>query len=215
MQDLKTGHLLGASPRAQFHGQLVGSSVSIIVTTAAYSLYTKAYMIPGPSFPAPAAYLWLSLARLLRAFSSYIFSRVLMCILTDGIGNGRLPPQCGVSMIVFAALFTLISLWKTIATRRQHSCAKWIPSGVAFAIGFLNTPSFSLARLIGGIAEHLYRARIATDGSRDIRLIVVASGFVLGEGVMSVVCLLLRIWGFGAVTCWGCSHGLCSGCPAQ
>lgn len=65
MQDLKTGHLCHASPKAQFLGQLVGSSVSIIVTATAYSLYTKAYPIPGPSFPAPTAYVWLSLARLL------------------------------------------------------------------------------------------------------------------------------------------------------
>ena len=28
MQDLKTGHLLGASPRAQFFGQLIGSTAS-------------------------------------------------------------------------------------------------------------------------------------------------------------------------------------------
>jgi hypothetical protein len=72
MQDLKTGHLVGASPRAQFWGQLVGSSVSIVVTTTAYNLYTRAYDIPGPSFPAPTAYVWLSLARLLRAHFLWI-----------------------------------------------------------------------------------------------------------------------------------------------
>jgi uncharacterized oligopeptide transporter (OPT) family protein len=66
MQDLKTGHLLRASPRAQFYGQLIGSSLSIIVSTTAYTLYQRAYTIPGPSFPAPTAYVWLSLARLLR-----------------------------------------------------------------------------------------------------------------------------------------------------
>lgn len=66
MQDLKTGHLCGASPRAQFYGQLVGSSMSIIVTATAFTLYNRAYEIPGPSFPAPTAYVWLSLARLLR-----------------------------------------------------------------------------------------------------------------------------------------------------
>jgi len=68
MQDLKTGHLCNASPRAQFYGQLIGSSVSILVTASLYTLYTKVYEIPGPSFPAPTAYVWLSLARLLRAF---------------------------------------------------------------------------------------------------------------------------------------------------
>lgn len=66
MQDLKTGHLMHASPRAQFYGQLIGSSLSIIVSASAYTLYQRAYSIPGPFFPAPTAYVWLSLARLLR-----------------------------------------------------------------------------------------------------------------------------------------------------
>lgn len=83
----------------------------------------------------------------------------------------------------------------------------------AFAIGFLNTPSFSLARLVGGILEHLYRTRIARNKS-DIRLIVIASGFVLGEGVVSIVSLVLRTFGVGVASCWGCGHGMCAGCPA-
>ena len=70
MQDLKTGHLIHASPRAQFFGQLIGSLLSIVVTTTAYTLYQRAYEIPGPSFPAPTAYVWLGLARLLRMYPS-------------------------------------------------------------------------------------------------------------------------------------------------
>jgi uncharacterized oligopeptide transporter (OPT) family protein len=66
MQDLKTGHLVQASPRAQFYGQLIGSTLSIPVTATAFILYNKAYTIPGPTFPVPTAYVWLSLARLLR-----------------------------------------------------------------------------------------------------------------------------------------------------
>ena len=66
MQDLKTGHLVHASPRSQFYGQLIGSTLSIPVTVTAFILYNKAYTIPGPTFPVPTAYVWLSLARLLR-----------------------------------------------------------------------------------------------------------------------------------------------------
>lgn len=117
-------------------------------------------------------------------------------------------------MIAFSLLFGLLSTVKTIAARRQHWLSKWIPSGVAFAIGFLNTPSFSIARLIGGVLEYVYRTRFAKDKS-DIRLIVVASGFVLGEGVVSILSLILQISGVHAASCWGCGHGLCGGCPSQ
>lgn len=83
MQDLKTGHLVRASPRAQFYGQLIGSSLSIIVSATAYTLYQRAYTIPGPYFPAPVAYVWLGLARLLR--------------------DGQLPQNSSTFMILFAS----------------------------------------------------------------------------------------------------------------
>ncbi|KAI0041706.1 oligopeptide transporter [Auriscalpium vulgare] len=195
MQDLKTGHLMQASPRAQFYGQLLGSTLSVPITVTAYVLYSRAYPIPGPTFPAPTAYVWLSLARLLR--------------------NGQLPDYSATFMLASAVLFAVISSLKTSATRRQLWYAKYIPSGVAFAIGFLNTPSFSLARLIGGVVEYFYHRRMADKGGRDdIRLIVIASGFVLGEGVMSIACLVLRTFGIGVASCWGCSHGMCGGCSA-
>jgi len=38
---------------------------------------------------------------------------------------------------------------------------------------------------------------------------VVNSCFVLGESVMSVVCLFLRTYGIGVVSCWGCDSGMC------
>jgi len=197
MQDLKTGHLLGASPRAQFYGQLIGSTLSIIVTTTAYKLYKRAYEIPGPSFPAPTAYVWLSLARLLR--------------------DGQLPDKSGIFMLLFAIVFGAIAALKAYAVRRELPFAKYIPSGVAFAIGFLNTPSFSIARLIGGVVELLWSVyrrneKHAAGGGGEITLIVIASGFVLGEGVVSVVSLVLRTFGVGAASCWGCGHGMCSGC---
>ncbi|KAI7826718.1 OPT oligopeptide transporter protein-domain-containing protein [Kickxella alabastrina] len=64
MQDLKTGHLLNASPRAQFAGQMIGSVFSVFVTAGAYLLYNKVYPIPGPQFPVPTAQVWLDMARL-------------------------------------------------------------------------------------------------------------------------------------------------------
>lgn len=84
-------------------------------------------------------------------------------------------------------------------------------------MGFLNTPSFSLARLVGGTIEYIYYTRRASRGKDkdgDIGLIVVASGFVLGEGVMSIFHLLLRTYGVGVASCWGCDFGMCRGCPS-
>jgi uncharacterized oligopeptide transporter (OPT) family protein len=135
-------------------------------------------------------------------------------------------------MLVFALFFGFISFLKTYS-RTSQSTSRWarytryLPSGVAFAIGFLNTPAFSIARLLGGILSLWYHRRLASrervqnrergtqsSGASDIKLIVIASGFVLGEGVVSVVGLVLRTFGVGVVSCWGCVEGTCAGCPA-
>ncbi|KAJ7928975.1 OPT oligopeptide transporter protein-domain-containing protein [Mycena leptocephala] len=127
------------------------------------SLYNRAYVIPGPSFPAPTAYVWLSLAR-----------------------RRRPPENSGIFMISSAAIFALVSAIKTYTARRQLWYSQWIPSGVAFAM----------------VVEY-----------GDIRLIIVASGFVLGEGVVSVVSLVLKTSGVGVASA-GMRSGLCGGCPA-
>lgn len=96
---------------------------------------------------------------------------------------------------------------------------------IAFAIGFINTPSFSLARLVGGLISLYYTRRSSSSSSSSgpaahlehFGLIIVASGFVLGEGFSSVVGLLLKSAGHGEpVSCWGCNlggGGYCGGCP--
>src|ERR1700761_7040789 len=163
MQDLKTGHLIHASPRAQFYGQLVGSALSILVTTTAYTFYTRAYAIPGPEFPTPTAY--ASLLVVHRTFSVLIslaasgvdqpreaityvwFSKLFYISHMTVIGDGSLPPRSKEAMLIFTAVFACIAGFKSYGFQYGTRWAKWLPSGIAFAIGFLNTPSFSLARL--------------------------------------------------------------------
>lgn len=116
-------------------------------------------------------------------------------------------------MLIFAISFGALSALKTYFVRKEIRYAKYVPSGVAFAIGFLNTPSFSIARLIGGLVEMVWKRWYGSrPGEGGITLIVIASGFVLGEGVVSIVSLVLKMCGVGVVSCWGCGHGMCSGC---
>ncbi|GAA5926555.1 uncharacterized protein JCM15063_000307 [Sporobolomyces koalae] len=205
MQDLKTGYLWQASPKAQFQGQLVGSLASVFVSTALYCLYRRVYEFPSTAFPVPTAAIWLNLARLVNA--------------------GELPPRTPEAMIVFGLVFVGLSSLKMIARAKQHewTWAKWLPSGIAFAIGFINTPSFSLARLVGGLISLFYTRRTPSSSTgpaahlEHFGLIIVASGFVLGEGFASVVGLLLKSTGHGnPISCWGCGAGgggYCGGCP--
>ncbi|KAI7860711.1 OPT oligopeptide transporter protein-domain-containing protein [Circinella umbellata] len=195
MQDLKTGHLLQASPKAQFYGQLIGSFFSAFVATAAYKLYTTVYTIPGPEFPVPTAHVWLDMSRLV---------------------NGHpLPPHVSEFVLLFSFIFAVLVLLKELKPGAENAgWRRYIPQGIAFAIGMYNPPNFTLARVIGGFLGHwwdrycdnnpqqeednttlnkifgLYRRQVG-----KVFIIIVASGFVLGEGTFAIVNLILRAFG--------------------
>ena len=126
--------------------------------------------------------------------------------------DGSLPEKSGLFMTTSAIMTALVVAFKAHASAKGSPYAKWVPSGVAFAIGFLNTPSFSMTRLIGGIIEYVYHRRVqmlGAEGSSAIIIILVGSGFVLGEGVMSIASLILKTLGVPS-SCFACVEGVCS-----
>ena len=133
------------------------------------------------------------------------------------LNNGSLPDGVVMFMVLFGLVFGFISFLKAFKHRIDNSVITrlipYLPSGIAFAVGFLNAPSFSLARLIGGYIA--YRtAKASPTGETPLLAIVIASGFVLGEGVLSIVTLGLTSAKYGAISCWGCGiggGGYCSG----
>ncbi|KAF9926367.1 hypothetical protein FBU30_004031 [Linnemannia zychae] len=213
MQDLKTGHLLGASPKAQFWAQLIGSLASVFISTGVFKLYSSAYELPGPQFAVPTAKVWLDLARLL---------------------NGQaLPYNTGPFIWGFSAFFAVLTLVSVVysdvaflksrgrngTVRGRPRWVGWIPSGIAFAIGMYNLPNFTLARFVGGVVSlwwdwHCKKyanhpsAKYAKLGR--VFLIIIASGFVLGEGTFSILNLILKTAKVHSASCVGCYAGACS-----
>ncbi|KAK4696736.1 hypothetical protein P7C71_g1242, partial [Lecanoromycetidae sp. Uapishka_2] len=162
MQDLKTGHLLGAAPRAQFWGQMIGSLVGAFVSAGVYKLYTSVYDVPGDMFQVPTAYVWIFTARLV---------------------TGKGLPEMAFQWALGAGLVFVV-----LTVARVRGQGKWwqgyIPGGIAVAVGMYNVPSFTLARTVGGMVNWYwcgYRRREETP------VIVLASGLILGEGVVSIV----------------------------
>lgn len=166
MQDLKTGHLLGAAPRAQFWGQMIGSFVGAIVSAGVYKLYTNVYVVPGEMFQVPTAYVWISTARLVT-------------------GQG-LPDMA--SQWALAAAFIFAFLTAARVRGQGTWWQAWVPGGIAVAVGMFNVPSFTLARTIGGLLNWYWRIH---RGREDTPVIVLASGLILGEGLVSIINLVL------------------------
>ena len=171
LQDLKTGHLLGASPKAQFYGQLIGSAVGAVVSAAVYKLYTRVYTIPGGMFQVPTGYVWIFTARLVT-------------------GQG-LPPRTAEFAAAFAALWALLTVARIYGNSVRNGdgtkgawWVAYVPGGIAVAVGMYNTPSFTLARTAGGLLAWWWTR---WKGREETPMIILASGLILGEGLVSII----------------------------
>lgn len=171
LQDLKCGHLLGASPKAQFYGQLIGSAVGAVVSAAVYRLYTNVYEVPGGLFQVPTGYVWIFTARLVT-------------------GQG-LPDHIGEFAIAAAAIWSVLTALRIYGQSKRNtdgtkgaSWGPYIPGGIAVAVGMYNTPSFTLARTFGGLLAWWWTRWRRRE---ETTVIVLASGLILGEGILSIV----------------------------
>jgi uncharacterized oligopeptide transporter (OPT) family protein len=122
--------------------------------------------------------------------------------------NGHpLPPHVFEFIVGFGILFAALVILKEV--KRGKEWVKWIPQGIAFAIGMYNPPSFTIARVIGGIACYYWNdfCDWTTNPKSFVRkqiepyrlvgkvfIVVVASGFVLGEGTFAIVNMTMRVF---------------------
>lgn len=101
LYDLKTTHLLGASPRVQFYAQLIGSVVAIFMSAGVYVLFSAAYpcinSLAGQSqcsFPAPDVAAW----------------RALCIAVTDPVLP--IPRSSGITALMLAVFTILLTIVK-------------------------------------------------------------------------------------------------------
>ena len=161
MQDLKTGRLLGASPRRQFIAQLWGIAAGVLFCIPAYLLVTSAYPLGGEQLPAPAAFSWKAMAELL----------------TQGLG--ALPPNAEVAVAAGAAFGASLPI-----LRRVPALAPLLPSGLAIGIAFIVQAFYSLVIFGGAIALVVWQ-RVSPASAKKLSF-AVASGLVAGEGLFGI-----------------------------
>jgi uncharacterized oligopeptide transporter (OPT) family protein len=176
MQDLKTGHLLGASPRQQIIAQLAGIAAGIVVCVPIYIAFANNYEIGGEEYPAPAAMAWKAMAE----------------VLTQGLG--ALPQHA------LAAVAGGLAFGALIPILRKFTGWTWLPSGLAIGVAFIVPAYYSVAMFVGGMI-YLAWQRLAPS-SAEMLGFSVASGLLAGEGLMGVAIILgtefMRQFGSGA-----------------
>ena len=168
--DLKTGHLLGASPRQQVYAQLLGLLVGALVLVPAFNLLVPtADVLGSEEFPAPSVLVWASVSR----------------ALTQGLEG--LSPTVRWAIALGGALGVALPVLETFVPARWR---RWIPSPSGLGIAMVTPGSFSLAMFAGAAVAALVRWRWPRFGQAG--LVPIASGLVAGESLMGITIVLAR-----------------------
>ena len=118
----------------------------------------------------PVAYVWKDMAILMKR------------------GLSALPPTATRAAIGFGAAGVALPLLEAALPAAAAAC---LPSGISFGVGMYLTADWTIPRVVGALIE--WRWRVAHPASHGTHMLMVASGFVLGEGVMSILALALTV----------------------
>jgi uncharacterized oligopeptide transporter (OPT) family protein len=170
---LKTGWLLGASPRAQFFAQLFGVVVGAALIVPAFDLLIPDVSVLGQEeWPAPSCLVWAGVS---KAFA-------------DGIGS--LEPLARQFIGLGAALGVALALLEKFAPKRAKP---FVPSASGLGIAMVVPGSNGLAMFAGGALAEF--ARRNWRKWADAFVTPIASGFIAGESLMGVAVALLKATG--------------------
>ncbi|GJJ76309.1 hypothetical protein EMPS_08668 [Entomortierella parvispora] len=192
--DLKTGHLLGASPRSQFLAQCVGSVFAIAAAVPLFILYTEAYhCIVDPTikkceFGLVSVVTWQSVCE----------------VLTTG---GSVPKGSVITAIVLAILAIA-----NILFRIKFVPAKYRPYWInlnAVGLGMINpSPALALAMLTGWAGGQIWMK--INRAAHEKYMYSVAGGFISGVGVAGIIKAIMVLGGVkGGSVLWACTDDIC------
>jgi OPT family oligopeptide transporter len=177
MQDLKTGYLLGASPRKQLIAQCVGVFAGILFAVPIYLLFDAAYEIGiDEQMPAPAANSWKAMAELLAE------------------GFDALPAHAESAILVGVLVGIAVPVVRHFAPKPFKG---WVPSTLAFGIAFIVPAFYSLSMFTGAVLWALY-ARYRPQTAEKLGF-AIASGLLAGEGLMGIVTAILTLLGIDPI----------------
>lgn len=177
--DLKTGHLVGASPRSQQIVQMIGVAVAAFVMAPVMTVLHEGSLkagkggIGGSELAAPQAVLFKNLA--LAMFGD-----------GDGLPWGMI--------VLGAAIAVAILLADSLLVRLRVPVRLYV---MPVAVGIYLPPKLSVSILFGGLV-HWFLSRSARRTGNDAigRGVLIASGAIAGESLAGVFAGLLAYLGY-------------------
>ena len=160
LQDLKSGHILGATPWKQQVMQIVGTLSAAVVLGLVLDILHTAYTIGSPTLSAPQATLMKSVA--------------------DGVFTGNLPWTFVYIGGVIAIMLILIDL------RQERMGSDFRVPVLAVAVGIYLPITLTVPIFIGGMINHLGK-KAGGSKSSEKRGLLMSSGFITGEALMGIL----------------------------
>jgi putative OPT family oligopeptide transporter len=171
MQDLKAGHLLGATPWKQQLMQGIGVVSAVLVMAPILNLLLQAYGIGIPTEEKPNALL--------------APQATLMASVAQGVFGAGLPwGMVGLGAIIGGLIITVDEHLKRIG-------ARWHAPVLAVAVGIYLPLELSVPIFFGGLIAHLVERSLAgrsqADRDRSMRLgVLTAAGLITGEALLGI-----------------------------
>jgi len=170
---LKTGWILGASPRVQFYAQLFGVLAGAAVVVPAFNI-----LIPDPTvlgtdaWPAPSCLVWAGVS---KAFAG---------------GVGALDGLARAGIVAGLLLGVSLAVMERMAPARLRS---YVPSPSGLGIAMVIPGSNAIAMFGGALLAWLLQRRRPDLAQRYV--VPVSSGLIAGESLMGVAVALLIVGG--------------------
>jgi len=160
LQDLKTGHILGATPWKQQIMQIIGTISAAVVLGLVLDILHTSYVIGSPTLSAPQATLMQSVA--------------------EGVFQDNLPW----TMVIIGTIIGIIIILLDIRQERNGSDFR-IPI-LAVAVGIYLPIELSVPIFIGGMISHIGNRNGATEVTKRNGLLL-SSGLITGEAIMGIL----------------------------
>jgi uncharacterized oligopeptide transporter (OPT) family protein len=175
LMDIKPGYMLGAKPRQQAVGHVLGVIAgSLIAVPVFYSLFQgDLSRFTTERMPMPSAQVWRSVAEVLMN------------------GFGSLHPSARIAMLVGAVLGIVIEL------AGQRTQGRFPLSGVAFGLGFILRFSDSLSMGLGALLFWIASRRSRNEQSTFHKVFVqdqetLCAGIIAGGSLAGITLILLE-----------------------
>ena len=165
LHDMKTGLLIGASPRQQAIAQAFGVLSGAFLGSAGYLLMIPdpKGMLLTPEWPAPAVAAWKAVAE--------VFMK----------GIEAMPEGAFSAIFVAGAAGILLAVLEKVLPKKA---AVWVPSPASIGLAFVIPAYNSLSMFFGGVAA-LVAMKVAKRWATRF-LIVLAAGLIAGESLAGV-----------------------------